>query len=185
MRTNALRIARRHFALEGSSSRVSNTGGVTRTISTGKHRNLSSIVAVRSEDTTEHDGPSTQHQRVRKALNGAIKSSTKKRAAVSSPIRAEPQNKPEVVSEKAAKEKSDVTAQDDEAPPYVSPTHLMYTGGTSMPLTSILKIVEPGHDVPRGIWPVFRIMVSSRFALSFICLYIVYSSSRALSVIHC
>ena len=44
-----------------------------------------------------------------------------------------------------------------------SPTMLTYTGNTSMPITSRLRLVRPGEDPPRGTWPVFRMMVSQSF----------------------
>lgn len=38
--------------------------------------------------------------------------------------------------------------------------HLSYAGSINIPITSQLKIVMPGvDDTPRGIWPVFRMMV--------------------------
>ena len=40
-----------------------------------------------------------------------------------------------------------------------SPSEIHYTGNATMPLTSVLHIVKPGEDTPRGIWPVFRLMV--------------------------
>jgi hypothetical protein len=39
------------------------------------------------------------------------------------------------------------------------PKELRYTGDAVIPITSILHIVKPQDDVPRGIWPVFRLMV--------------------------
>lgn len=39
-----------------------------------------------------------------------------------------------------------------------SPADLMYTGGHKIPVTTKLHIVTPEEDVPRGIWPVFRLM---------------------------
>jgi hypothetical protein len=42
---------------------------------------------------------------------------------------------------------------------YASTNTLTYTGGASMPVTSKLHIVTPQEDIPRGIWPVFRLMV--------------------------
>jgi hypothetical protein len=42
----------------------------------------------------------------------------------------------------------------------ISPTTLTYTGDAVMPITSTLQIVKPQDDTPRGIWPVFRLMVS-------------------------
>jgi hypothetical protein len=42
-----------------------------------------------------------------------------------------------------------------------SPKSLRYTGDAVIPITSVLHIVKPQEDVPRGIWPVFRLMVSS------------------------
>lgn len=41
----------------------------------------------------------------------------------------------------------------------LSPSELKYTGDSVMPITSHLHIVKPGEDTPRGIWPVFRMMV--------------------------
>jgi hypothetical protein len=43
-----------------------------------------------------------------------------------------------------------------------SPRTLAYPGGTPMPIVSRLHIVTPEEDVPRGIWPVFRLMVRCR-----------------------
>ncbi len=39
-------------------------------------------------------------------------------------------------------------------------SHISYAGNDSMPITTELKIVLPEDDVPRGTWPVFRMMVS-------------------------
>lgn len=41
---------------------------------------------------------------------------------------------------------------------FQSPSELHYTGNVTMPLTSVLRIVKPGEDAPRGTWPVFRLM---------------------------
>jgi hypothetical protein len=40
-----------------------------------------------------------------------------------------------------------------------SPSHLVFTGEETMPVTSTLHIVTPEEDTPRGVWPIFRIMV--------------------------
>lgn len=37
--------------------------------------------------------------------------------------------------------------------------YFSYAGNANIPITSKLKIVLPGEDVPRGIWPAFRMMV--------------------------
>jgi hypothetical protein len=37
-------------------------------------------------------------------------------------------------------------------------THLCYTTGKVIPITSKLLFYKPGDDTPRGVWPVFRIM---------------------------
>ena len=42
-----------------------------------------------------------------------------------------------------------------------SPTSIKYTGDTVIPITSVLEIIKPQDDTPRGIWPVFRLMVSA------------------------
>ena len=42
----------------------------------------------------------------------------------------------------------------------VSPTtFLKYTGEAVIPITSVLDIIKPQDDAPRGVWPVFRLMV--------------------------
>jgi hypothetical protein len=41
-----------------------------------------------------------------------------------------------------------------------SPSELTYTGNATMPITTRLHIVTPDEDTPRGVWPVFRLMVS-------------------------
>lgn len=46
-----------------------------------------------------------------------------------------------------------------------SPSHLTYTGNVTMPITTHLHIVTPGEDAPRGVWPVFRLLVSDVFAV--------------------
>ena len=45
----------------------------------------------------------------------------------------------------------------------MSPTSIKYTGDTVIPITSVLDIIKPQDDTPRGIWPVFRLMVSVFF----------------------
>lgn len=42
----------------------------------------------------------------------------------------------------------------------LSPKSLTFTGGAVMPVTTELKIVTPQEDAPRGVWPVYRLMVS-------------------------
>ena len=42
-----------------------------------------------------------------------------------------------------------------------SPSHLSYVTDILYPITSYLKIVKPQEDAPSGIWPVYRMMVSS------------------------
>ena len=42
-----------------------------------------------------------------------------------------------------------------------SPSALRYTGDAVIPITSMLRIVKPQDDTPRGIWPVFRLLVSA------------------------
>lgn len=43
-----------------------------------------------------------------------------------------------------------------------SPSELKYTGNAIMPITTYRHLVKPHEDTPRGIWPVFRLMVRSR-----------------------
>lgn len=52
--------------------------------------------------------------------------------------------------------------------------HLSYAGNINIPITSQLKIVMPGvDDTPRGIWPVFRMMVCLHCYLILCCLHVV------------
>ena len=37
---------------------------------------------------------------------------------------------------------------------------LTYAGDVQIPITSTLQLIRPEDDTPRGIWPVFRLMVS-------------------------
>ena len=48
---------------------------------------------------------------------------------------------------------------EDDADEMVSPTSLTYTGDAVIPITSVLQIIKPQDDTPRGVWPVFRLMV--------------------------
>jgi hypothetical protein len=42
-----------------------------------------------------------------------------------------------------------------------SPRELLHTGDVSIPITSRLHIYTPQDGPPRGVWPVFRLMVST------------------------
>ena len=53
------------------------------------------------------------------------------------------------------------TKQDD----IISPSHISYVAGVSLPITSELHIVKPSDDAPPGLWPVYRIMVSLKIEL--------------------
>jgi hypothetical protein len=43
-----------------------------------------------------------------------------------------------------------------------SPTELTYTGDMTIPITTELRIITPEEDAPSGVWPIFRLMVSSQ-----------------------
>lgn len=62
---------------------------------------------------------------------------------------------PDVEGDHAAEAETDTSANDPEE----QPSTLTYTGGVTMPITCELHIAKPGEDAPRGIWPVFRLMV--------------------------
>ena len=160
MHTNILREALKRHAL-GASARLG-SGSAVRCRARG--RNLSSVVAVR--DDGDDDGAAAAATaaamaQVRTAVNGAAKN--RRLPSIPAPSNKQRQNQEEKKSlppaeDPAQKTYLDQIHTDDEE--HVSPTHLMYTGGQSMPLTSTFKIIEPGEDPPRGIWPVFRILVS-------------------------
>ena len=168
MHTNLLRGALKRHVL-GASARLGESGGgsdISALRCRARGRNLSSVVAVRDDGDDDGAAAATAAAmaQVRTAVNGAVKN----RGLPSIPA---PSNKQRPNQEK---KKSQPSAEDPDKKNYleqihtddeehVSPTHLMYTGGQSMPLTSTFKIIEPGEDAPRGIWPVFRILVSRPF----------------------
>jgi hypothetical protein len=55
------------------------------------------------------------------------------------------------------KKKNDLETSSDTSS---SPSELTYTGNATMPITTRLHIVTPDEDTPRGVWPIFRLMVS-------------------------
>jgi hypothetical protein len=58
--------------------------------------------------------------------------------------------------------------------------HLCYAGNINIPITSQLKIVMPGvDDTPRGIWPVFRMMV----CLHVVCVVVVIDMKVCFSIV--
>ena len=162
MHTNILREVLKRHAL-GASARLGSSGSGLRCRARG--RNLSSVVAVR--DDGDDDGAAAAAAtaaamaQVRTAVNGAAKN--RGLPSIPAPSNKQRQNQEKKKSlppdeDPVQKNYLDQIHTDDEE--HVSPTHLMYTGGQSMPLTSTFKIIEPGEDPPRGIWPVFRMLVS-------------------------
>jgi hypothetical protein len=65
-----------------------------------------------------------------------------------------------------------------------SPSELKYTGNAIMPLTTHRHLVKPHEDTPRGIWPVFRLMVRSR-ELCLLRSHFILSSTCRFSVTSC
>ena len=49
--------------------------------------------------------------------------------------------------------------------PSESPSELTYTGGETIPITSLLHVVTPEEDTPSGTWPIFRLMVRNNDSL--------------------
>lgn len=68
--------------------------------------------------------------------------------------------------------------QDDK---HGSPSKLTYTGDAIMPVTSDLHIVNPQEDTPRGVWPVFRIMVGNMLFVK--CLQVRKASCSGVNLI--
>lgn len=70
-----------------------------------------------------------------------------------------PPHTPSLTRTTKEEEREDVTItsttkQDD----MISPSHISYVAGVSLPITSELHIVKPSDDAPPGLWPVYRIM---------------------------
>ena len=163
--TNLLLGALKRHVL-GASARLGESGGgsdISALRCRARGRNLSSVVAVRDDGDDDGAAAATAAAmaQVRTAVNGTAKN--RGLPSIPAPSNKQRQNPEKKKSQPSAEDpvKKNYLEQihtDDEE--HVSPTHLMYTGGQSMPLTSTFKIIEPGEDAPRGIWPVFRILVS-------------------------
>lgn len=65
-----------------------------------------------------------------------------------------------------------------------SPASMTYTGNTEIPITSKLHIIGPEEDTPRGIWPVYRLMVSNLEKRRFGCQRFELSCQHILSHTH-
>jgi hypothetical protein len=64
------------------------------------------------------------------------------------------------IQESAASVSFPITEPQDAASTFESPSEIKYAGDAIIPITTRLHMVKPGEDAPRGIWPVFRLMVS-------------------------
>jgi len=57
------------------------------------------------------------------------------------------------------KHNANVAIVNQETKELTSPSYILFAGDTNIPVTSVLKIVTPGDDVPSGTWPLFRLLV--------------------------
>lgn len=105
-------------------------------------------------------------------LNGIAKNHmSPKKVIVPSKVVTETSTKPQTWTEKSTGEGIAVdlntnettmkTEPEEMVSAHVSPSELFFTGDTPFPVTSHLHIVTPEEDTPRGVWPIFRIMVSA------------------------
>jgi hypothetical protein len=79
----------------------------------------------------------------------------------SPPILGTAKNISRPVQESSSSMTFQVTEHQDGASTFVSPSEIKYTGDAIIPITNRLHLIKPGEDAPRGIWPVFRLMVSA------------------------
>mmetsp|Transcript_33874 Transcript_33874/g.45237 ORF Transcript_33874/g.45237 Transcript_33874/m.45237 type:complete len:601 (+) Transcript_33874:440-2242(+) len=56
------------------------------------------------------------------------------------------------------KHNANVAIVNQETKELTSPSYILFAGDTNIPVTSVLKIVTPGDDVPSGTWPLFRLL---------------------------
>ncbi len=87
-------------------------------------------------------------------VNGLVKSTKVPRPIVAMPPPTKSRNQLKERAVFALPEKAEEEAGGERQ------SHISYAGNDSMPITTELKIVLPEEDVPRGTWPVFRMMVS-------------------------
>ena len=140
-----VKVARRRVLLAASRPSLPHAVGVA--VSTVRPRCLSSIPRPMFN---EDDDPHAEAWKAKKESLRQMLEKTKKSTSL-----VDQREMP------TAKESLQKNAQAEEDVRLVSPSELKYTGESVIPITTQLHIVKPGEDVPRGIWPVFRMMVSS------------------------
>jgi hypothetical protein len=107
----------------------------------------------------ERDDTSTEELQQRKeSLNKLLKKSS---SAVHQHNKAA-DDRVAAVAVKQEQMEEQVSKNNDCSAKTSSPSELTYTGNVTMPITTHLHIVTPEEDPPRGIWPVFRLMVSTQ-----------------------
>ena len=156
MHTNLLRGALKRHVL-GASACLGDSGGgsdISALRCRARGRNLSSVVAVRDDGDDDGAAAATAAAmaQVRTAVNGAVKN--RGLPSIPAPSNKQRQNQEKKKSQPSAEDpvKKNYLEQihtDDEE--HVSPTHLMYTGGQSMPQDVILaQYREQGRLMWRG-----------------------------------
>ena len=165
-RTQAQSILRKFSLVGGTAARLASR----RTVTTGKskagggdrNRNLSSAVNVRTDSSATYvNGDTTHSLETLRSANKQITFPSRKRThPITLTLPPQPPPKAELEAELSATTEELREQNLAEEEPFESPTHLSYVGGDPVPITSRADIIEPGDDVPRGIWPVFRLLVS-------------------------
>lgn len=109
-----------------------------------------------------HQPPSFPQRKLARKFPAPAPIPKAKAAAASSSVVADEENDDPSAEQDDTKKAAGIpttTAEDQDANEMVSPTALTYTGDAVIPITSVLEIVKPQDDTPRGVWPVFRLMV--------------------------
>lgn len=131
--TNSLSLCRLSRLIRGTGPMCRKSESLRCASSSSSSRNMSSMQALREDGSTAETASASRKQA--KHTNLLSKSTA-----------SAPKVNFEYHSEKVTTDNS-------------SPSELMYTGETTIPITSILHIVTPEEDTPSGIWPIFRLMV--------------------------
>uniref|UniRef100_A0A7S2UAE3 2-oxoisovalerate dehydrogenase subunit alpha n=1 Tax=Attheya septentrionalis TaxID=420275 RepID=A0A7S2UAE3_9STRA len=122
-------------------------------VNNGAH-SLSSVSKARIEELDETDQATPPHQ-IR--WNPKRASKLRKKIADASLQTNNDRNDQHgrLLTEVTTKKGDSLNVKEGIAP---SPSHAIFTGEASVPITSKLRIITPQDDTPQGVWPMFRIM---------------------------
>ena len=153
-----LLLIRRLWLLKGGNKSDAAARRQLTAASTMRRHKSSVSPALQQADDHEDDAKVDGH----KAMSGVQMRRPTATTHLPPPPRTIQVQSPPILEEAAAASASVSAAaivEQDNVQSVESPSELKYTGDATFPITTRLHIVKPGEDTPKGIWPVFRLMV--------------------------